>query len=74
MGSKRRTPAPPELMTKAECAAYLRVHETALDRYTTREDDALPFFKLAEGGSGAVRFRRTEVDEWLERRASRVAG
>ena len=54
-------------MTVREVAAYLNVDEKTVYRLTTR--GRLPGFKVA----GAWRFKREDIDEWIERQKGAVA-
>lgn len=54
------------LMTADEVATYLRV--TAGSVYNWVSKGEIPFVKVG----AAVRFRRTELDRWVEERAGRV--
>jgi len=48
-------------MTVREVAAFLNVHEKTVYRLAQRRE--LPAFKVA----GAWRFRRADIDAWIER-------
>lgn len=48
----------PSLMTKRECAEYLRVSVSSVDRYIK---EGLPCRKVG----GQPRFVKDDVDEWL---------
>jgi excisionase family DNA binding protein len=52
----------PDILTTAECAAYLRVHPKTLPRLIRRH--ALPCSLVGR----RRRFRRSELDRWLEAR------
>jgi len=52
------------VMTVGEVAAYLKVNEKTVYRLAQRRD--LPAFKVAE----AWRFKRVDVDLWIERQKS----
>jgi excisionase family DNA binding protein len=54
-------------MTVREVAAYLNVDEKTVYRLTTR--GRLPGFKVA----GAWRFKREDIDEWIERQKGAAA-
>ncbi len=51
----------PPAMTVREVAAYLNVNEKTVYRLAQRRD--LPAFKVA----GAWRFKREDIDLWIER-------
>jgi excisionase family DNA binding protein len=51
-----------EWLTLEEAAAYLKVSKPSIYRYTS--EGKLPFYKLA--GSGARRFKRSDLDALLE--------
>ena len=51
---------PPELLTLQEVAAYLRLTEKAVRRRIERGE--IPYLKAG----GSLRFRRDEIDVWLE--------
>ena len=59
-----------ELMTKEalwtaeELSNYLRVHKVTIYRWVTRRQ--IPFTMLPHG----VRFRKSAIDRWLEKRSS----
>jgi len=63
--SPAEAPAQPELMTVAECAAYLRVHPKTLPELIRRH--GLPCALVGR----RRRFRRADIDRWL---ASRKEG
>jgi excisionase family DNA binding protein len=52
------------LLTKAEVAALLRVSRATMDRMI-RDGTAPPAIRLP---SGRLRWRRTDVEAWLEER------
>lgn len=49
-----------DLMTKAEVMDYLRISKGTLDKLMRQHK--IPFVKFER----AVRFRKSEVDKWLE--------
>jgi excisionase family DNA binding protein len=53
-----------DLMTKAEVMAFLRISKRTLDKLMGNHE--IPFFKLSPGRRGGVRFRRQDIDKWLE--------
>ena len=57
MSERSETPA----MTVRQVAAYLNVNEKTVDRLAQRRE--LPAFKVA----GAWRFKREDIDLWIER-------
>lgn len=56
------------LMTTAEVAAYLQCEPKTL-RNKRSVGGGPPAIKLAAGRGGAVRYRRRDVDRWLNARA-----
>ncbi len=52
-----------EVLTTSEAAQYLRLGKPTLDRFRITGEGP-SFCKLG----GAVRYRRADLDEWLERR------
>jgi len=54
------------LMTYQELAAYVRFTERHLRRLVAR--DAIPFVRLR---GWSIRFRRSEIDAWLQRESRR---
>ena len=52
----------PEVMDKGQCAAYLGVGTTTIERW--RDNEGLPFVKIGN----VARYRRAAVDEWLAAR------
>ena len=57
------TPQPaPDVMDKEQCAAYLGVGASTVERW--RDTEGLPYVKI-----GAIaRYRRAAIDEWLAAR------
>lgn len=72
---KRKTPpyhfahAGEALLTKTELARHLKVSPSTVNAYM-RLPDPLPNVKLGEGRMAPVRFRLSEVAEWLDRRVA----
>lgn len=58
-----------EVMTRAECAAFLRVSLSTLDALCRRERDPIPFTHVAD----SRRFHRPVVREWLLRQRGGVS-
>lgn len=52
----------PELMTKAECAEYLRCDISKINRLMVRDERPLPVLQFG----GTPRFRKSEIDHWLQ--------
>jgi excisionase family DNA binding protein len=52
-----------DLMSKAELMQYLSVSRATLDRLMKT---GLPYIKISSGKRGAVRFKRRDIDRWLE--------
>jgi predicted DNA-binding transcriptional regulator AlpA len=50
-----------EILNKPEAATFLRIKKRTLDAWMTK---GLPYAKLP---SGAVRFRREQLLEWLQK-------
>lgn len=50
------------LLTVVECAAYLKLKPSSI--YQMVAERRIPHFKIPH--SQALRFRKTELDEWLE--------
>ena len=50
-------------MSKAELMQYLSVSRATLDRLMKT---GLPYIKISSGKRGAVRFKRRDIDRWLE--------
>jgi excisionase family DNA binding protein len=57
----------PILMTPQQVARMLHIHTATLRRY--REEEGLPFYRLG-GPNGKVRYKLSEVQEWMEKRRS----
>jgi len=53
-----------EILTLKEVAAYLKVAERTL--YRLAQDGKLPAFKVG----GSWRFRRADIDQWIQRQTS----
>ena len=51
-----------ELLTTAEVAKRLKVDQRTVWAYRTRKIDPLPCYKI-----GALRFKWSEIEAWLER-------
>lgn len=51
-----------EIMTVEEVAAYLKLSTGTI--YNKVSKDEIPFLKV--GNPGSLRFRRSEIDDWLE--------
>ncbi len=51
------------LLTSEEVCAYLIISRRTLKRYTAKK-----FFSFIRQSSGAFRFRKSEIDAFLERR------
>jgi hypothetical protein len=63
-----------DILTKYQVAEMLQiapeaVHELTRARSQARHDHPIPFIKVA----GKLRFRKTDVDRWLDRLAGREA-
>lgn len=56
----------PEVLTVNEAAEYVRLSKPTLDRL--RIAGGGPRFAKLSPGSGAVRYRRADLDAWLEAR------
>jgi excisionase family DNA binding protein len=52
-----------DLMSKADLMRYLSISKTTVDRLMKA---GLPYIKLDPARRGSVRFRRREIDAWLE--------
>jgi excisionase family DNA binding protein len=52
-----------DLMSKADLMRYLSISRATVDRLMK---SGLPYIKLDPGKRGVVRFRRHDVDAWLE--------
>ena len=56
----------PEVMDKEQCAAYLGVGTTTIERW--RDTEGLPFVKMGPHRNSVVRYRRAAVEAWLAAR------
>jgi len=56
------------LLTSEECCKYLVISRRTLKRYTAKK-----FFSFIRQSSGAFRFRKSEIDAFLERRTVKAA-
>jgi excisionase family DNA binding protein len=54
-----------DLMNKADLMKYLSVSRATVDRLMK---SGLPYIKLDPGKRGGVRFKRRDIDRWLESR------
>ena len=63
--AKPTNQAPGSLMTLKEVAQYLRLSEDTV--YKKANESSIPSFKIGK----QWRFRRNDIDEWLERQAKR---
>jgi excisionase family DNA binding protein len=52
-----------DLLSKADLMKYLSISRTTVDRLMK---SGLPYLKLDPGRRGGVRFRRKDIDRWLE--------
>ena len=52
-----------DLMTKADLMKYLSISKTTVDRLMKA---GLPYVKLDPARRGSVRFKRQDIDKWLE--------
>jgi excisionase family DNA binding protein len=52
-----------DLMSKADLMRYLSISRTTVDRLMK---GGLPYLKLDPGRRGGVRFKREDIDRWLE--------
>jgi excisionase family DNA binding protein len=52
-----------DLWSKADLMRYLSVSRATVDRLMK---SGLPYFKLDPGKRGGVRFKRRDVDRWIE--------
>ena len=55
-----------ELMTRRDVAAYLQIHHKTVSAYVRR--GALP--APVRLGAGTIRWRRQDIDAWVERQAA----
>jgi excisionase family DNA binding protein len=51
------------LLTAGEVAAWVQIPRSSIYEYTRRPRDPLPHLKVGRH----IRFRRAEIEEWLER-------
>jgi excisionase family DNA binding protein len=58
-----------DLMSKADLMRYLSVSRATIDRLMKT---GLPHIKFDPGKRGGVRFRREDVDRWLESKMVRA--
>ena len=70
-GNKKNTTGDGEkffdkLMTAEEVAAYLRVSDTTVKRWTSQGD--IPFFKIGHFN----RYNMSDIQDWLETKSARV--
>lgn len=56
------------LMTYKDLSKYLRRKESALRNDVMRK--RIPFLKIGDGRRGQVRFRKKDIDAWLEAKFS----
>lgn len=73
MDNRSEGPVPPDFITVEEFAGLARLSRRQIDRLRKRRPPAFPReYELGSGLSkfrSCPRFRRTEVDEWLNSRA-----
>jgi excisionase family DNA binding protein len=53
-----------QLLTYTDLSKYLRRKESALRNDVMRK--RIPYLKIGEGRRGQVRFRKKDIDAWLE--------
>jgi excisionase family DNA binding protein len=54
----------PAYYTRAEAAEYLRISKSSLDRYT--QSGKLRHIKLGDGPKASVRYRKADLDAFME--------
>ncbi len=59
----------PELLTRDEAAKYLGVKRTTLDTWASTKRYPIPFIRVGR----SVRYRRADLDQFLESRTVRPA-
>ena len=52
-----------EILTIKELASYIKIAEKTAYRYVS--DGLIPGFKIG----GALRFRKSEIDEWIDKQS-----
>ena len=57
----------PDLLDTGQAAAYLAVSQNTLEIWRCTKRYAIPYVKIGR----KVRYRRTDLDEWLEARTRR---
>jgi len=60
------------LLTTEEAASYLNLAAQTLRRWRVT-GESLPFVRLGDGPKSAIRYRRADLDEWIEARLVRPA-
>jgi hypothetical protein len=58
--------ADPELWTTSQVLDYLRIGRTKL--WSLVREGAFPAYRIGDGPSAPLRYRRTDIVGWLERR------
>lgn len=56
---------------KKEVAAYLQVDPRTIDNYI--HDFQLPFIRMSSG-NGGIRFRKSSIDKWMNKRETKAVG
>ena len=54
----------PEFLRKPQLSDYWQVCERRIEDFMRDPEDPIPFYRIGR----SVRFKRSEVDEWLRRR------
>ncbi len=55
------------VINKRELAVYLRTSKSTVDKLVSNNE--IPFFKIANGQSGGVRFSKKNIDKWIVKRS-----
>ena len=55
------------IFNKAELAEYLRTSVSTISKLVSNNE--IPFFKIASGQSGGVRFNKKDIDKWTVKRS-----
>jgi len=59
-----------DLLTVKEMASLLQIHPNTI--YQWVEKTEVPFIRLGNGKKSGIRFRKNDIDEWLEKRTSKA--
>jgi len=64
MSKKKKLPEI-EMWTTKELAQFLKMNESTIRKYVSQ--GIIPYYKFGEGKKAAVRFKKDEILEWIEK-------